>query len=378
MSAGRYRVLLEDSFMDFRAYGSPGRYLQGPGIITLLPDLLTEYSARRPLLVADGFVRSLVEKAIPDLNRTFPDMTWVDFQGECTAAEIDRIAAISREKDCDVIVGLGGGKAIDAAKGAQIIAGGIIIIVPTVASTDAPTSRVAVLYDQDHRMEGVRNMRTNPDVVLVDTAILAKAPVRFFVSGIGDALTKRFEAKQCRLARGRNYYGGTPPTMARLVSGQCYRTLLEDGIAAMEAVRRQTPDDAFERVVETTILLSGLSFENGGLSVAHGLVRGLSAVPGLHGVLHGEEVAFGLIVQLLLDEDENREILSEIIPFCKTVGLPLTLYGLGLAKGREQETARLIAERTVATSPHLKHFTRTIEDAELAAAIMTSFKFAGI
>ncbi len=361
--------------MDYRAFGSPARYLQGPGIAELLPKLLTEFSAKRPMLVADSFVRPLIEKAIPSLAKEFPEAFWADFQGECTAAEIDRLTALWKKNTCDVIVGIGGGKSIDAAKGVQIIVGGTMFILPTIASTDAPTSRVAVLYDEQHRMEGVRNMRNNPDVVLVDTKILAGAPARFFVSGIGDALTKRFEAMECRNADGRNFYAGIPTSVARLVSTQCYETLMKDGVAGLEAARQHTPNEAFERVVETTILLSGLSFENGGLSVAHGLVRGLSTVPELHGILHGEEVAYGLIVQLLLDAELHKETLAELVPFYKAVGLHLTLYGLGLPHGKEEEAARQIAERTVATSPHLKHFNRKLDNETLYKAIMDSFKY---
>lgn len=65
------------------------------------------------------------------------------FPGECTARAIAVAAQAGRDKGCDLIVGIGGGKTIDAAKGAQILLNVPLAIVPSIASNDAPTSRLA-------------------------------------------------------------------------------------------------------------------------------------------------------------------------------------------------------------------------------------------
>lgn len=350
-------------------FGSPGRYIQGPGALARLPALIEEFGARRPLIVADAFVRALLQARVPALERS----DWIEFGGECTAEEVDRLAGIARTAGSDLLVGTGGGKSIDAAKGAQILIGGPIFVVPTVASTDAPTSRVAVLYTADHRLAEVRRMRANPDVVLVDSDVLAKAPRRFFVSGLGDALSKRFEVQNCIDAGGTNFYQGRQAGLTRLITRGCFDVLMADTASALAVFGDGRPNAAFERVLEATILLSGLAFENGGLSVAHSLTRGLSTVPALHGCLHGEEVAFGLVVQLLLEPAKHADTLAQLLPYYRLTGLPTGLAGLGWRDGDGTPlaaVARQIAEVTVATSPHLQHFSRSLRADEIAAAVV--------
>lgn len=351
-----------------RTYGSPGRYIQGPGVVDQLPLLLAEFGSSAAMIVADAFVRDMLCVAYPSLSA----LAWFPFAGECTAAEVERIVQAFQARRCDLIVGAGGGKSIDAAKGAQIMLNCRAFIVPTVASTDAPTSRVAVLYSEDHRLAEVRNMRANPDVVLVDSALLVKAPRRYFVSGLGDALSKRFEGAQCVAAGGLNFYRGRQTQLATVIANACFDTLMADTTAALAAVEAGVPDAAFERILEATILLSGLAFENGGLSVAHSLTRGLSAVPAIHGCLHGEEVAFGLLVQLLLEHEHTRATLDQLLPYYRLTGLPTSLQALGLPAAELEPAARHIAEVTVASSPHLKHFPRRLEVDELARAIVAA------
>lgn len=352
-------------------FGAPARYVQGPGALQQLPALLDEFGARRALCVADAFVRRLLVDAVPALA----GLDWVEFSGECTAGEIERIVAQARVVRADLLIGAGGGKAMDAAKGAQIVLGTPVFIVPTVASTDAPTSRGAVLYTDDHRLADVRRMRANPDVVLVDSAVLARAPRRFFVSGLGDALSKLFEARQCIAAGGLNLYQGGQSGLSTLIARACFDTLMADTAEALQAVSAGAPNPAFERVLEATILLSGLAFENGGLSVAHSLTRGLSAVPALHGCLHGEEVAFGLLVQLLLEREQHGALLERLLPYYRLTGLPTSLQGLGLASHDSAEVAAValhIAEVTVASSPHLKNFSRALTASEIAQAVIAA------
>ncbi len=350
------------------AFGAPGRYLQGPGAIARLPGLLAEFASRRPLLVADPLVRDLLCQAWPGAGA----LAWARLEGECTADAIDAVAAAGREVGCDLVIGAGGGKAIDAAKGARIALALPIFIVPTIAATDAPTSRVAVLYDRDHRLAEVRSMRTNPDVVLVDTSVLVRAPRRFLVSGIGDALSKRFEAEQCIGAGGVNFYGGRQPLLARAIVQACHQVLMADSEAALHALERCEPTPAFERLVEATILLSGLAFENAGLSVAHSLTRGLSSVPEVQGRLHGEEVAFGLLVQLLLDRPANQATLTQLVPFHRRIGLPVTPADLGVPATRLAAVARQVARISVETSPHIRHFSRPLAVDEVETAILAT------
>ena len=103
--------------------------------------------------------------------------------------EIERVKAAFEASGCDVVVGIGGGKIHDSAKAAAYYQGAPVVIIPTIASTDAPCSALSVIYSETGVFERYLFLNSNPDLVLVDTEILLKAPVRQFVSGMGDALS---------------------------------------------------------------------------------------------------------------------------------------------------------------------------------------------
>ncbi|MDO8979682.1 MAG: glycerol dehydrogenase [Afipia sp.] len=353
--------------MTIRAFGGPHRYLQGPGALNELATLVPLYG-RRPFIVADvAVMESLREQLTALLQPCVDGLELAEFSGECSANQIDTMAAKAGAANSDVIIAIGGGKAIDTAKGVRILRGGAIIVVPTVASNDAPTSRLAIVYTDDHVLKEVRMMPTNPDAVVVDTSIIARAPRRFFVAGIGDALSKKFEAEQCFNSGGMNFYKARPAALAVSIADQCYQVIRRDAISSLKAVDRREPDAAFENIVEATILLSGLGFESGGLSIAHSLTRGFSALPSLNASLHGEQVAFGLLTQLCL-EQRSADFLADIVAFYREVGLPTSLKDLGFS-GDVQDGIRTIAQRSIAEAPYLKQFVGAVTEENLVAAL---------
>lgn len=357
--------------INFRAFGSPLRYVQGPGCLAQLGDFARQCGATRALVVADAVVQRLLRPALEaPLAAAGVAAEFAEFGGECTAAEIDRLAAQAAAVGADLIIGAGGGKAIDAAKGSCIQRPGPLFIVPTIASNDSPTSRVVVVYTEQHQLHEVRRMNTNPDLVLVDTTVLVAAPERFFIAGIGDALSKTFEAAQCAASGGLNFYGGHPPLIARAIADAGYATLRQHAEGALAAVRRGQADAHFENAVEATTLLSGLAFENGGLSIAHALTRGFSIVPGVADALHGEQVAFGLLVQLLL-EGRPREFIDDLLGFYARVGLPRSLRALGL-KDDAAPAARLIAQDSWQRAPYARHLSAPVDAARIEAALLAA------
>ncbi|MBE0595366.1 MAG: iron-containing alcohol dehydrogenase, partial [Gemmatimonadales bacterium] len=129
------------------------------------------------------------------------------------------------------------------------------------------------------------------------------------------------------------------------------------------------------QTVEATILLSGLAFENGGLSIAHSLTRGLSIVPGVAEALHGEQVAWGLLVQWVLEE-RTEEFLADQLAFYRRIGLPRTLRELGL-QGDPAAAAATIAQDSWTRAPYVRALTQPIDPARLEAAIRMTERFAG-
>ena len=128
-----------------------------------------------------------------------------------------------------------------------------VVIFPTIASTDAPCTALAVIYKHDGSFDRYLFLPTNPDVVLADSEILASAPPRFFAAGIGDALATYFEARACFKENGDNL-GADEAFNNWIGNGRlCYDTLLENGVKAMQAVKHGVSTRAVEDTIEATI-----------------------------------------------------------------------------------------------------------------------------
>ncbi|MDO8300686.1 glycerol dehydrogenase [Lacisediminimonas sp.] len=357
--------------MAVKTIGFPGRYLQGPGAIKELGALLKEFGSRAPVVVADDIVRQAAGQALDDaLAAAGIQALPLRFEGECTKAAIAALADQAARHGADLVIGFGGGKTIDTAKGVAKAIGARLVIAPSIASNDSPTSRLIVLYDEQHRIAGVDMLSRNPDVVLVDTSIIARAPVRFFIAGLGDALSKKFEASQCHLAGGKNFFGTESLPTARLLAERCYETILEFGADAVQQVRlHAAPNEAVERATEASVLLSGLGFESGGLSLSHALTRGFTAHPTLGKFLHGELVAFGTIVQLIAENRPAAEVEAHA-SFCMELGLPVS-FGEMNAAGMSASELADIAQLTHA-APYIGNLQPAADPARIAACLMAA------
>jgi glycerol dehydrogenase len=313
------------------SYGGPGKYIQRAGEIGRLAQHVAPLG-RRALVLVDGFLHDRLGAATRGQLEEGGVATRLEkFGGECCQQEIDRLEAIAREHRADILVGIGGGKTADTVKIVATTLQARIVIVPTIASTDAPCSAVAVRYSQDGVYEVSLNLPRNPDAVIVDTAIVAQAPARFLIAGIGDALSTWFEARSNIESRSNNYVaGGFPATRAGIaIARECHEVLMRDGLKASQAIRRGLCTTAVENIIEANTLLSSLGFENCGCAAAHGIHDGLTVLAETHGMLHGEKVAFGTLCLLMLENRDLAEI-EAMVRFCQDVGLPTTLAELNV------------------------------------------------
>lgn len=316
------------------AMGFPQVYRQGAGLINRLGEAVSEFGTNA-VVVADAIVRDLLEdRIVAGLSRSGVKVHMVEFSGECSPSAIEAITAFAREVQGDVVVGVGGGKALDTAKGVKRELDIPVIIVPTIASNDAPTSRVIPTYEEDGRFIGPRFLKLNPEAVLVDTEVIANAPSRFLSSGIGDTLLTWFEAEQCYKSGVENFFHGRPTETAMNMAHTSYRLVREYGPAAVKANKEKRVTPALEKVVEANVLLSGLGFEGCGVAGAHAVAQGFTLVPSIKAT-HGEEVAVGLIVQFVM-EDRDEDFIMDMLDFYDLVDLPSRLTDIGLKELTEE------------------------------------------
>lgn len=308
---------------------APARYVQGPGVIN---DIGAHVAllGNRALVIGGKTSLSVTRDAVE--TSMVPHDIIVSFElfgGECSAREIERLKGIAKTGEANIIVGVGGGKVIDSAKAVAHHLELPLAIVPTIAATDSPCSALSVIYTDHGVFESYLVLPRNPNLVLVDTAIIARSPVRLLVSGMGDALATFFEADACRQSSARNLPGGYSTATALSLAKLCYEILFEYGYAAKLAAEKGVPSAALEKVVEANTLLSGIGFESSGLACAHAVHDGLTVLEETHAMYHGEKVAIGTITQIVM-ENRSRAEIEQVLSFCLQVGLPVTLADINV------------------------------------------------
>lgn len=315
---------------------SPGKYVQGAGEMKKLGGYAEKYGKKALILItASGYKRigNIVEESFQNSS---VEIVFDYFNGECSKNEINRLIGLMDENGCDMVIGIGGGKILDTSKAVAYYRSVPVLICPTIASTDAPCSALSVIYSDEGVFEEYLFLPANPNMVMMDTEIITKSPVRLTVSGMGDALATYFEARACQASGATTCAGGKVTSAAIALAKLCFDTLMDEGVKAKLALEAGACTPAVEKVIEANTLLSGIGFESGGLAGAHAIHNGLTVLEDCHHMYHGEKVAFGTITQLVL-ENVAAEELEDIIDWCIELGLPVTLKELGIEEVTDEK-----------------------------------------
>lgn len=351
-----------------RYFAGPLLYVQGPGALDQLGSVVAPYGPR-PVVIMDDFVLNLLGDRVAAVLAGVglaPEIRLL--RGEITAAAADTIAASVRQVGSGVVIGIGGGKSLDAAKAVALRLGVPVVTAPSVASNDSPTSRAVAMYDEGHRLAAVDQLPANPHAVLVDTAVVAAAPAHFLRAGVGDAIAKKFEATACAAGTGLTTLGSRPLLVGQAIATAAYDVIRAHAAAGLDACERNEVTDDLECLVEAVVLLSGLGFENGGLSLAHSMTRGLMQARGARHALHGQQVAWATLVQCTVQAAPTDE-LDELREFLRSIGLATDLSGLGMGSPTPAEIREIA--RISMTAPHLANLARPVTEEEVAIAILT-------
>ena len=308
---------------------SPGKYVQGTGELKQLGSYEEKYGKKALALITESGYKRIGSMIESGFQKSACELSFEYFKKECCMSEIQRILQIVQNQQCDLVIGIGGGKILDTAKAVAYYAKTPVLICPTIASTDAPCSALSVIYTEEGVFERYLFLPSNPNMVLMDTEIIAKSPVRLTVSGMGDALATYFEARACAASNAVSCAGGNVTNAAMALAKLCFDTLMEEGLKAKIALEAGACTLAVEKIVEANTLLSGIGFESAGLAGAHAIHNGFTVLEECHAMYHGEKVAFGTITQLVLENSPIEE-LEQVIEFCISVGLPVTLKELGV------------------------------------------------
>ena len=342
-------------------FRSPSGYIQGKNELHQLGAHASRLGSDALLLISEGGYARFGDIIEESFRESGAKAGLELFGGECSRREIARVAQAARQQNRDLIIGVGGGKVIDTAKAAAFELSLPVIVCPTIAASDAPCSAVSVVYSEEGVTEDAIFLPSNPDLVLVDTQIIAESPLRMTVAGMGDALATWFEVRACIASHSESCVGGQISTLAEGIARLCYDTLMAEGLSAIQDIRNGICSASVEKVIEANTLLSGLGFESGGLSCAHAVHNGLTVLGETHRMMHGEKVNFGTLVQLVLEPEDDGE-LQRTLRWMIAAGLPVTLRQLGIT---DTGRSHLMPAAEAACADMMIHHMRTKVDPDM-------------
>jgi len=349
-----------------RVYASPERYVQGPGALDKLGEYAGRFSNTAVMIIGRTAQGQYGHRLAEIFGQANVSLKQILFSGEITLDNIDGMVAGIGDYKAGIVIAMGGGKVLDTGKSVALRLHLPYITVPTIASNDSPASHLSIIYNDQHAVAAVERLPRMPEVVLVDTALIAAAPVHFLRQGIGDAISKKFEVEGSIQGGGKNFFGTRPLLTATAFADACYRILRDHAAAALRAVERQEVTDDLEATVEAAVLLSALAFENGGISISHAVPTGLGAARGAANASHGEQVAYGLLVQLAAD-DRTDDFILDMIDFYRETGLPVMLSELGMSAPTSVEINEIA--RLTMKGGFARNLARPVDQSVIAAAI---------
>lgn len=346
-----------------RLFSSPQEYIQGEGVFTSQLNRLKRLGSMA-LLVSDAFVLDMLgNELVSNLEKIGFRTTPLVIDDKSLASIISEASALIAKDKGDFVIALGGGKAMDIGKVIANQESVPIAILPTSAATDAATSRISVQYDAEGRFLRYDYYPNNPEIVMVDTRVIIKAPAAMLIAGFADGVATYIEARS--IWKDGNPIGGGS-LAAYSLAQTCHDILLSNIHEALVAQAAGKVNDAFENVVEANILLSGLGFENCGLSLAHGLHNVLMGQSDLTIVgSHGQIIAVGVLFQLLAENNKEYQTYRKLF---KDLGLPVSLKDLSVELS-QLEILKL-AEAIMAIKDAGNHVPQQIKREDLVEALI--------
>jgi glycerol dehydrogenase len=323
---------------------APVQYISGPATLDDCGWFIIKWGQN--VLVSGGkkALKSVESKLFSTLEAAGVKYEMNLFTGECSDENIAVLVDKVQRMGLDAIVGVGGGKSLDAAKRAAEICQVPVICIPTIAATCAAASVLAVIYTAEGVYIKDHYLEKNPDLVLVDTEVIAKAPFEYFESGILDSLSKWYEGKAAfKGISDPDIFASSALKLAALLN----EIMEEDAVNAVQAVKRGQATEAVSKITDLNIYLAaviqGIGKKTRG-AAAHAIHGGLSVIPESHAILHGYKVGYGMVAQMFMENTELNEI-ERAVKFFRLLDLEPSFKGLGLPF--EVDLLRQVAEKAI-------------------------------
>ncbi len=350
---------------------APVRILRGENCLANSGKEIAQLGVR-PLVVGGNQTLKTIEpflSPVAKAEKLACQMT--NYSPDCAESSLARLKEVVKQHQADVVIGVGGGKALDMAKLLADQCNLPIVTLPTSGATCAAWTALSNVYSEAGAFQYDVTLSRCPDLLILDYGLVRTAPQRTLIAGIGDAIAKWYEASVSS--------GNSSATL--LISAVQQARILRDILFQKSAIALKQPDsDEWRDVVDATVLLAGVIGGVGGADcrtvAAHAVHNGLTHLLEAHDVLHGEKVAYGILVQLRLEEMIQRNQLAassrkQLLQFYSEVGLPKSLEDLGLA---DISLAQIRRVTEIATQPKsdIHRLPFAVSPEQLAAAMVST------
>ena len=295
------------------------------------------------------------------------------YSPECSETPLKHLTSLVHEHKADVIIVVGGGKALDMAKILAYCNRLPIVTIPTSGATCAAWTALSNIYTHQGIFKYDVSLSRCPDILILDYSIIRTAPQRTLIAGIGDAIAKWYEASiSLKNVNNRQVLTMTAIQQAKTIKN----ILLQKSYIAINNIYGK---EWFE-VVDACILLAGIVSGLGGSNcrtvAAHAVHNGLTNIKTVHTILHGEKVAYGILVQLRLEEImQNSQLAAisrqQLLKFYQKIGLPRNLKELGLDKITKEEL-NLIAQIICRPDSDIHRLPFTVSSKQLLLAMRST------
>lgn len=304
-------------------------YSLGEDAFTKFNDVCKSLGNNYIIVGGEKALNASKDKLLACISSDFNLIDLVIYGKECTQERVLELFEKYKDSDIDFVVGVGGGKAIDTAKCFADKLNKPLITVPTIASTCAASSALAVTYTPEHIFSKIVYFDKPAYHCFIDTSIILNAPYEFLRAGIGDTLAKHYEVEFS--ARGRELDYSTQ--LGLTISSMCNEPLFKYAKTALESLNKNIITDELEQVILAIIITTGMvsmlinPSYNG--AMAHALFYGLTVLDGFEEkFLHGDVVGYCTAVQLAVDN--KMEEAKRIIEFLKSIKVEISLSERGI------------------------------------------------